>query len=391
MFTFVNTLEFMNTKELSELFEVYKTKALFGRYITNAMIAPLVKNLGLKYAVAVLGQSVENRPIYSLTIGHGATKVLLWSQMHGNESTTTKALFDLMSVFHDSNALNTILDACTLTIVPILNPDGAERYTRSNANAVDLNRDAQELSQPESKILRTLFDALSPDYCLNLHGQRTIFGAGANGQPATLSFLTPAEDDNRTVTDSRKASMAVIASIFTDLKDELPNAIGRYDDGYNLNCVGDTFQSLQVPTLLFEAGHYPNDYEREITRKYVFMALASALLSISKGVNTNAYDLYFEIPENAKNYYDVIIRNAKLHYGATELTDIAIQFKEKLATNKVEFVPIVETISNLNHYKGHKEIHADGHVVLNHLNKPLKVADEIVFVMLNNHKILLKS
>jgi murein tripeptide amidase MpaA len=38
----------------------------------------------------------------------------------------------------------------------MLNPDGAKTYTRENANKVDLNRDSQDLTQPESKILRKL-------------------------------------------------------------------------------------------------------------------------------------------------------------------------------------------------------------------------------------------
>jgi hypothetical protein len=35
---------------------------------------------------------------------------------------------------------------------------------------------------------------------------------------------------------------------------------------------------MGVPTLLFEAGHFEGDYQREITRKYIFIALISSLL-----------------------------------------------------------------------------------------------------------------
>jgi hypothetical protein len=47
-------------------------------------------------------------------------------------------------------------------------------YTRLNANEVDLNRDSQNLTQPESKVLREIFDLFQPHYCFNLHDQRTI-------------------------------------------------------------------------------------------------------------------------------------------------------------------------------------------------------------------------
>ena len=41
-----------------------------------------------------IGFSVQNRPIKMLEIGSGPHKILIWSQMHGNESTTTKALLE---------------------------------------------------------------------------------------------------------------------------------------------------------------------------------------------------------------------------------------------------------------------------------------------------------
>ena len=58
----------------------------------------------------------------------------------------------------------------------MLNPDGATLYTRANANAVDLNRDSQDLTQPARRVLRATFERFKPDYCFNLHDQRTIFG-----------------------------------------------------------------------------------------------------------------------------------------------------------------------------------------------------------------------
>jgi murein tripeptide amidase MpaA len=44
----------------------------------------------------------------------------------------------------------------------MLNPDGASLYTRENANKVDLNRDSQDLTQPESKILRETMQPFVP-------------------------------------------------------------------------------------------------------------------------------------------------------------------------------------------------------------------------------------
>ena len=166
---------------------VTETK-LSGRYVTNTHIEPLLSS----YNYSIIGHSTSGLPIYRIRIGTGNTKLLMWSQMHGNESTTTKSLFDLL------NFLNTNpdwFDDLQLSIIPILNPDGAKAYTRVNANQVDLNRDAIELSQIESRVLREEFDRFSPDFAFNLHDQRTIFGV--NGKPATVSLLAPASDKDR--------------------------------------------------------------------------------------------------------------------------------------------------------------------------------------------------
>lgn len=376
----------MNLEQLDSLYSLVKTPELFGRYITNSHIEKCLKKLP-QSLVSIIGYSVKNRPIYSLKFGHGPIRVLLWSQMHGNESTTTKALFDCFNLFETNNNIpNSILEACTLYIIPILNPDGAERYTRVNANDIDLNRDAQDLSQPESKILREVYDHFQPDYCFNLHGQRTIFGAGDTGVSATLSFLSPSQDKERSLTPNRKAAMSVIVEICNIMKSELQNGIGRYDDGFNLNCVGDTFQNFGVPTILYEAGHYPNDYNREEVRRFIFIALLKGLDVISKGVDITNYEDYFKIPENTKSFYDIIIRNAKLSEEDSELKTIAIQYKEILNGNKLEFRPTVEYISDLNDFHGHKKIDAKGSLVRTIENFELKVTYENDFVLVNNKK-----
>ncbi|WP_034922246.1 M14 family zinc carboxypeptidase [Gillisia sp. CAL575] len=334
-----------------------KEVGLNGRYINAAHISKPLKKAALNFKVEVLGNSTLGESIHLIKVGSGKLKILMWSQMHGNESTTTKAVFDMLNVFGeypDDSVIKNILNKCTIYIIPMLNPDGAKAYTRVNANDVDLNRDAKNLSQVESQILRKTFDDFKPDFCFNLHDQRTIFSAGANDFPATLSFLTPSENMERSITKSRKQSMKVIGAIYEDLSKLIPNRIGRYDDGYNDNCTGDTFQSLGVPTILFEAGHSNDDYAREKTREYVFYALLSGLSSIStQDFRKLDKSIYFNIPENEKLFYDVILRNADIN-GRN--VDIAIQFKEILKNEKLVFLAIVENISNNLAFFAHKEI-----------------------------------
>lgn len=380
----------MNIKRILRDYSSLKEPLLFGRYITNKDIEKCFKKLR-KIKVEVIGNSVENRPIYGIKVGDGSIKILMWSQMHGNESTTTKALFDCLNLFESKNELSkNILENCTLYIIPILNPDGSQYYTRLNANKVDLNRDAQDLSQPESKVLRSIFNDFMPDYCLNLHGQRTIYGVGDTGKSASMSFLSPSQDEKRSITVNREKAMSIISSINETLQDLIPESIARYDDRFDLNCVGDTFQSLGIPTVLYEAGHVNNDYNREEIRESVFISLLTGLSVIANGINIlNAKD-YFKIPENTKSFYDIIIRNAKIIPEDEMIVDIAIQYEEVLNNEKLIFKPKIEVISNLDEYFGHKEYDAEGEIIKSVDKIPLEVAREIDFVLIKNAKTALK-
>jgi len=342
-----------------ELHQQYKEGLISGRYITLSHIVPLLA----KYKTEVIGQSVQEKPIYKLQFGTGKTKILMWSQMHGNESTTTKALFDFINLAHsDSDLGKKLLREFTFCLLPMLNPDGAELYTRENANEVDLNRDAQDQSQPESIILRKTFEEFLPDYCFNLHDQRTIYGVGQTDNPATVSFLAPAYNENRDINDVRTKAMNVIVAMNEVLQQFIPNQVGRFDDSFNFNCVGDTFQYLNAPTILFEAGHFPNDYEREITRKYIFIALVSGLQYIYENdIVLNKIDDYVKIPQNKVDFYDFVYKNVKINYDDKEkIVNFAIQFKEVLNKGKITFEAFIAQVDDLENYFGHVEVDAKG-------------------------------
>ncbi len=377
---------------LQTLFKQHKETSLYHRYITNEHITPLLSSLGDNFIVETIGHSVQNKPIYAARVGSGGKRILMWSQMHGNESTTTKAIFDVLNTLKDGqDEILDILNTCTLYIIPILNPDGAKAYTRVNANAVDLNRDAQVLTQPESIILKEAFDRFKPHFCYNLHGQRTIFSAGSTNKPATVSFLAPAQDDACTVTDNRKVAMEVIGVMNTMLQNVIPNQVGVYDDSFNINCVGDTFQSQNIPTILFEAGHYPKDYEREQTRKFIYLSLMESLDYISKNhITGDNYNTYFNIPENQKCFFDIIIRNANVYsMDNKQCVDIGILYQETLRDGIVEFLPKVEKIAVLDGFFGHQEIFANGNSVRKEDGSELEIGYENVFVIINTKKISL--
>ena len=337
------------------MYEVIKADSVLGRYVTLEHLLPFYETKLNKDTLEVLGASVEERLIHGVTLGSGPIKILMWSQMHGNESTTTKAILDLLNYLKtDAPEVRTILNNCTLKIIPILNPDGAHDYTRVNANQIDLNRDAQDKSQPESLILWSLFDTFQPDFCFNLHDQRTIFNVGKSHKPATVSFLAPAFNKERSINANRQKSMQLIVAMNQKLQKEIPGQVGRYDDAFNANCVGDTFQMHGVPTLLFEAGHYHEDYEREQTRRYIFQALLTAVATVSEHkIDLFSSEDYFEIPENQKLFFDVLIRNANI-VNTSYSQDVGILFKEKLVDGKIHFKPHIEKVGDLSNYFGHQ-------------------------------------
>ena len=349
--------------DFEALFSQYQTDELSGRYITLEHIEPLLNRRNTDNQLSVIGYSVENRPIYNYVIGTGKNRMLLWSQMHGNESTTTKAVFDLLNLLHSNTEIgNKYLENFTFCILPIVNPDGAKLYTRENAAKVDLNRDANLLTQPESKALRLAFDTFKPDYCYNLHDQRTIFGAGNSGQPATISFLAPSYNERREVNTNRARAIDVIVAMNETLQRYIPGQVGRFDDSFNINCIGDTFQALNTPTILFEAGHFQNDYNREKTRKFIFIALLSGFNFINENVVvSNSLNDYLNIPQNMINFYDFVYKNVKINYDSNKIiTNFAAQFKEELIDNKIQFQAKIAQIDNLDHFFGHVEYDAKG-------------------------------
>jgi hypothetical protein len=334
------------------LHQQYKEQSLFGRYITLNDIAPQI----VKLPSEIIGQSVLGKPIYKYVVGTGAVKVFMWSQMHGNESTTTKALFDFFNVIHSETLIGKrLLSEFTFCFLPMVNPDGAELYTRENANKVDLNRDSVNLSQPESQLLRKTFEDFQPNLCYNLHDQRTIFGAGNTGKVATVSFLAPSYNESRDINEVRSKAMNVIVAMNNELQKYIPNQVGRFDDGFNSNCIGDMFTTLNVPTILFEAGHYPNDYNREETRKMIFIALLSGLRHIYENdIVDNKNVEYLSISQNNIVFYDFIYKNVKINYDGKEIiTNFAAQYKEELVEGQIQFKAYIVEIGDLKGKYGH--------------------------------------
>lgn len=361
---------------------------LKGRYITLDHIIPLLKLHEDFIEISTAGYSELGREIPLIKIGNGKHVILAWSQMHGNESTTTKALFDFIKFIFQKeffqNEIKQFLEHNSLFILPMLNPDGAALYTRENGNNIDLNRDAQEVSQRESQVLQDVFNSVQPDLCLNLHDQRSIYGLDT-GLGATVSFLAPSADIDRSITPARAVAMSHIVGLAKQLQELIPGQVGRYDDSFNANCVGDTFQMAGVPTILFEAGHCGEDYNREQTRAYIFYAFLELFGFSEKPRIAEDFNQYFKIPENQTSYCDVVLRNV-LVKGFEKLVDIGIQYSEELVKDIIHFRAIIEEISQSDLKKGHREVDLNGKSILINSQESIEVGQDIQEIILKNDK-----
>ena len=362
---------------------------LNGRYVAIKHILPILEDYQELFNVSVAGYSENGVEIPLVSFGQGEKIVLIWSQMHGNESTTTKALFDFFKfITLNKQTTKTLLSKHTFYVLPMLNPDGAAKYTRENANGVDLNRDAQDLSQGESKVLRSIFDTLQPDLCLNMHDQRSIFGI-VGPKPATLSFLAPSADVLKTITPSRKVAMGLIVKMKNYINANHHNQIGRFDDTYNQHCVGDSFTSSGTPTILFEAGHFKDDYNREQSRSFVFYGLIALFdLDITFQNNSVDYNEYFTIPENQKLYKDLILYNVHVD-GKASLQTISFQYKEKLVKQKIMFELHFDSMGGDNNVLGHQHFDLQGGKILVNSHQNIIIGKKISTIFDINRNLML--
>lgn len=257
------------------------------------------------FGLEVVGHSVEGRALYHVSLGTGARHVLLWSQMHGDEPTATTALLDLFEYIRTHRQepwVARLLGELTLHAVPLLNPDGAERFQRRNAQGIDINRDALALQTPEARALKGLRDRLRPFIGFNLHNQGWRHAVGRTGRPASISVLAAAFDEARSDNPGRLLAKKVCAVIRDAVEALAPGQVGRYDDSFEVRAFGDNMTRWGTPSVLIETGAWPSRTPDEPLVRLNFVALATALDALATGKATQADVARYEsIPENASS------------------------------------------------------------------------------------------
>lgn len=193
----------LNT-QLYDGYETYAEKSIDIRRFKHEDIMLLMDKLGKDFTVEQVGTSVEGRAIKLITVGNGPINVLMWSQMHGDETTATRAIMDVFHWLEADDQFNKeralIKSKITWHLMPMLNPDGASRFIRRNHYGIDINRDAIHLQTPEGRTLKKARDSLKADWGFNLHDQGRATSVEGK-KPATISLLAPAYDVAKTVNE----------------------------------------------------------------------------------------------------------------------------------------------------------------------------------------------
>lgn len=315
----------------------FKETAIKDQRFKHALIDSLAKKYATADAISLKheGNSYEGRSINRLSIGTGDTQVLMWTQMHGNEPTATMAVFDLLKFLSAQNdtyeALRTqILASSTIHIIPMLNPDGAERFQRRTAQGIDMNRDALQLQTPEGRILKRVRDELDADFAFNLHDQSRYYRVGDTDKAATISFLAPAYNVEKAVNAKRSRAKKLIGVMNQRMQKMAEGHVGRYDDTFEPRAFGDNIAKWGSSTILIESGGYPNDPEKQFIRKLNFAALLTALESIaSESYEFASIADYYKIPENDRDYLQLKLENVSIvDEDKSYIIDMGFQHRE---------------------------------------------------------------
>ena len=358
--------------ELFNSYDSYKASDIVSSRFTQTEMLRWLRPFKDRHLLKkfVLGTSAEGREIALYSIGDGSAEVMLWSQMHGDEPTATMALMDIFSFFTKNPehiATKTIREKLTLLVIPMLNPDGAERFTRRTAQMIDMNRDALALATPEAKILKNTRDTYQPEYGFNLHDQEPRYTVGTTQKITAVALLAPAADESRGDNPVRLRAKRVASMLAQVLNLFIPENLAKWDDTFYPTAFGDNIQKWGTSTVLIESGGWRGDPNKFFIRKLNCIGLLATLYAIAAGESSTAdVALYEQIPFNMKLGCDYIIRNAVLKASDQTVSarvDIGINFDKRInvLTGQMDDYATIMEIGDLSAFTAlEKEVNANG-------------------------------
>ncbi|HQZ83025.1 MAG TPA: M14 family zinc carboxypeptidase [Pyrinomonadaceae bacterium] len=332
--------------------------------------------------IAEVGRSNAGREIYQMEFGAGPLKVFLWSQMHGDEPTATSALVDIFSYLathKDTPWVKDLAAKLTIRAIPMLNPDGAELYTRRNLQGIDINRDALDLATPEARLLKSLQNQWHPNIGFNLHNQQELTAVDHTGKQAAISFLVVYGDEEKTETDGLVRNKRIVSAMTKAIETYIPGHIARYGDEWTPTAFGDNFSAWGTPVILIETGALVGQKELYLA-KINFIAIMTAFSSLATGSQATTSTLgYDTLPRNASGTLaSFIFRNVQAVPNGNRAMP-PIDIAAVAARRRASFTTSIRItrVGDVNGLRGLEEYDAAGFYVIQRFGKliPGKLAE----------------
>ena len=135
----------------------------------------------------VLGYSVQGVPVVAHHFGRSGERVLIFGGIHGNEENSAELARLLVE---ELQRRPDVWSDRRVTVLPVANPDGVVKRSRTNSRGVDLNRNFPAknwaggdrgpnyggdaaASEPETQVLVRLVETFAPERIVSIHA---IFG-----------------------------------------------------------------------------------------------------------------------------------------------------------------------------------------------------------------------
>lgn len=208
----------------------------------------------------ILGSSLEGRAIELLQIGEDTEarrgQLVLVGRQHPPEVTGALALFAFVErLLEDDELAAGFRSRFTVTVVPLLNPDGVTRgHWRHSRGERDLNRDWGPFTQPETRLMRDLMELMEADPTKDL---RFFIDFHSTGRDILYTL------DKTLVTDPPGFTEAWIA----DYQGRLPGYSVVEQPGHNPELPvskGWGYERFGIPTMTFEIG---DETDRELIKQ----------------------------------------------------------------------------------------------------------------------------
>jgi hypothetical protein len=268
------------------------------------------------------------------------------------------------SVAPNHPAAKTIRENLTVLLLPMVNPDGAERFQRRTAQMIDMNRDALSLVTPEARTLKQVHRHHKPDFAFNLHDQDPRYTVGTTKKVTAISLLAPASDEAKSDTPTRLRAKHLVALLADVLAQFIPGHVAKYDDTFEPRAFGDNVQQWGSSTVLVESGGWPNDPHKMFLRKLNFVGLVTSLYAIATGTYEQSNrSTYEQLPFNAKLMVDLLLRNALLAANSSTppaRVDVGINYEEQKNGNQTVRVGKIVELGDLSPFIAYRTVDLEG-------------------------------